>query len=73
VDQLSRSQALPSDKVAALQKTIQSAENSHMSKDALANLKSMAPSLVNDAGSAKSPVDATRLKALAEILEHPAA
>jgi hypothetical protein len=73
VDQLSRSQALPSDKVAALQKAIQSAESSHMSKDALANLKSMAPSLVNDAGSAKSPVDATRLKALAEILEHPAA
>jgi hypothetical protein len=73
VDQLSRSQALPSDKVAALQKAIQSAESSHMSKDALANLKSMAPSLVNDAGSAKSPADATRLKALAEILEHPAA
>jgi hypothetical protein len=73
MDQLSRSQALPSDKIAALQKAIQSAESSHMSKDAVANLKSMAESLANDTGSAKSPADATRLKALAEILEHPAA
>jgi hypothetical protein len=73
VDQLSRSQALPADKITALQKAIQSAESSHMSKDALANLKGMAPSLQNDAGSAKSPADAARLKALAEILEHPAA
>src|SRR4029077_4682865 len=30
VDQLSRSQALPSDKITALQKAIQSAESSHM-------------------------------------------
>lgn len=73
VDQLSRSQALPADKITALQKAIQSAENSHMSNDALANLKGMSPSLQNDAGSAKSPADAARLKALAEILEHPAA
>jgi hypothetical protein len=73
VDQLSRSQALPADKITALQKAIQSAESSHMSKDALANLKSMAPSLTNDAGSAKDQADAARLKALAEILEHPAA
>jgi len=73
VDQLSRSQALPADKITALQKAIQGAESSHMSNDALAKLKSMAPSLASDAGSAKSPADATRLKALAEILEHPAA
>jgi len=73
LDQLSRSQALPADKIIALQKAIQSAESSHMSNDALAKLKSMAPSLASDAGAAKSPADATRLKALAEILEHPAA
>jgi hypothetical protein len=73
VDQLSRSQALPSDKITALQKAIQSAESSHMSQDALANLKGMASSLASDAGSAKTPADSTRLKALAEILEHPAA
>jgi hypothetical protein len=73
VDQLSRSQALSADRIAALQKAIQGAESSHMSKDALASLKSMAESLAGDAGSAKSPADATRLKALAEILEHPTA
>jgi len=73
LDQLSRSQGLAADKIAALQKAIQSAESSHMSNDALAKLKSMAPSLASDAGAAKSPADATRLKVLAEILEHPAA
>jgi len=73
VDQLARSQALPADKITALQKAIQSAESSHMSQDALANLKGMASSLAGDAGSAKSESDAARLKALAEILEHPAA
>jgi hypothetical protein len=71
VDQLSRSQALPQDQITSLQKAIQNAESSHMSQDSLSKLKSMAPSLSQ--GSAKSPADAERLKALAEILEHPAA
>src|SRR5882757_910819 len=53
VDQLSRSQALPPDKIAALQKAIQSAESSHMSKGKLAKLKRMAPSLIKDAGTVK--------------------
>jgi hypothetical protein len=73
VDQLSRSQALPADQITALQKAIQNAESSHMSKDALVNLKGMAPPVASDAGSAKNPADAARLKALADILEHPAA
>ncbi|HEY6271866.1 MAG TPA: hypothetical protein VIX19_07725 [Terriglobales bacterium] len=73
VDQLSRSQALPQAKIAALQEAIQSAESSHMSKGTLARLKHMAPSLEKDAGTAKSPADSTRLRALAEILEHPSA
>jgi hypothetical protein len=73
LDQLSRSQALPSDKVAALQKAIQSAESSHMSKDAVAELNRMAASLANEAGAAKNREDSKRLHALAEILEHPAA
>src|SRR5207253_9258241 len=42
MDQLSRSQALPADRIAALQKAIQSAESSHMSRGKLAKLKSMA-------------------------------
>jgi hypothetical protein len=73
LDQLSRSQALSSDQIAALEKAIQGAESSHMSKAALAKLKSMAPSLKKDAGTAKSPADSTRMRALADILEHPAA
>ncbi len=72
VDQLSRSQALSADKITALQKAIQSAETSHMSKGATAKLKGMAPSLTKDAGSAKDQADAARLKALADVLEHPA-
>jgi hypothetical protein len=73
LDQLSRSQALPADKIAELQKAIRSAESSHMSKDALAKLKSMAPSLTKDAGTVKDHADSTRLRALAQILEHPSA
>ena len=71
LDQLSRSQGLPADRIAALQKTIQSAEGSHLSKSDLAKLKRMAPSLEDSATKAKSPVDSTRLNALAEILKHP--
>ncbi len=73
VDQLSRSQALPADKIAALHSAIQSAESSHLGKDALAKLKGLATSLQKDAGTAKNQADSTRLRALAEILEHPSA
>ena len=70
VDQLSRAQALPADRIAALRKAIQSAESSHLSKGKLAKLKRMAPSLENSAAMAKSPADATRLHALADVLKH---
>jgi hypothetical protein len=73
LDQLSRSQALPAEKITSIQKAIQSAEGSHMSKAELEKLKSMAPSVAKDAGTAKSPADSKRLHHLAEILEHPAA
>ena len=73
VDQLSRSQALPADQIAALQKAIQSAESSYMSRSSLAKLKGMAPSLEKSAATTKNPADATRLHALAEILKHPSA
>ncbi len=73
VDQLSRSQALPAEKIAEVQKAIQGAETSKMSKDSIAKLKTMGGSLKKDAGAAKSSTDSMRLKALAEILEHPAA
>jgi hypothetical protein len=71
VDQLSRSQALPADRVAALKKAIQSAETSHMSQSKLAKLRRMAPSLEKSAAVAKSPADLARLRALAEILKNP--
>jgi len=71
VDQLSRSQALPGGRIAALQKAIQSAESSQMSKSKLAKLKSMALSLEKSAAVAKSPADSARLHALAGILMHP--
>jgi hypothetical protein len=73
VDQLSRSQAVPPDRIAALEKAIQSAESSHMSRGKMAKLKRMAPSLEKSAATAKSPADSTRLHALAEILKHPSA
>ncbi len=57
VDQLSRSQALPASRIAQLQKAIQNAETSHMSKNNLAKLKGMAPSLEKSAGTAKTPAD----------------
>ena len=44
-----------------------------MSKDSLAKLKGMAPAVAKDAGTAKDQADSTRLRALAEILEHPIA
>jgi hypothetical protein len=73
VDQLSRSEAVPADQIAALQKAIRSAESSHMSRGKLAKLKRMAPSLEQSAATAKSATDSIRLHALAEILRHPSA
>jgi hypothetical protein len=73
VDQLERSQGLPADQLAALRSAIQSAESSHMNKGKVAKLKSMAPSLEKNAATAKSPADAKRLQALADLLKHPSA
>jgi hypothetical protein len=71
VDQLERSQALPSAQIASLRKAISSAESSHMNKTKVAKLSAMAPSLEASANTAKTPADAKRLQALAEILKHP--
>ena len=73
VDQLERSQALPADRIAALRTAISTAESSHMNKSKVAKLKGMSPSLEKDAATAKSPADATRLHALADILKRPSA
>jgi hypothetical protein len=73
VDQLSRSQALPANRLADLQKAIGDAESSHMNKAKVGKLKRMAPSLEKDAAKAKTPADAARLRNLAEILKNPSA
>jgi len=65
VDQLERSQALPAERIAALRAA--------MSKNKRGKLKGMAPSLEKSAAAAKSPADAARLHALADILKHPSA
>src|SRR5215210_2187405 len=70
LDQLERSQALPSDQIATLRQAIQSAESSHLNKKELAKLETLAPAV--EKNSAKSAADSTRLQALAEILRHPA-
>ena len=73
LDQLARSQALPADRIAALQQAIQNAEKSHRNKKNLAKLKDLAASLETSATTASNPADSARLHALAEILKHPAA
>ncbi|HZD44652.1 MAG TPA: hypothetical protein VE109_01110, partial [Acidobacteriaceae bacterium] len=73
LDQLSRSQALPQDRIAAVQKAIHSAEKSHMNASKVAALQGMSASLDESATAAKSSADSTRLHALAEILKHPIA
>jgi hypothetical protein len=67
VDQLERSQALPADQIASLRQEIQSAETQKKT----GKLKSFAPSLEKSAGTAKNAADASRMRALADILKRP--
>jgi hypothetical protein len=71
VDQLERSQALPPQQISDLRKAMQSADSSHMNKGKVGKLKKMVPSLEQSATTAKTPSDAARLHALAEILKNP--
>jgi len=73
VDQLERSQALPPAQIKALRSGIHNAEASHMSQSKLAKLSAMAQPLEKSAATAKTPADATRMHALADILKHPSA
>ncbi len=70
VDQLSRSQALPAMRIADLQKAIQNAETSQMSKKRVAKLQKMAPFLEKSAATAKSSADSMRMRALEDVLKH---
>ena len=73
VDQLKRSQALPFERIAALDKAIVRTQKSHLGKKQLAKLHELAAPVDTDAAAAKDPADATRLHALAQILNNPAA
>jgi hypothetical protein len=68
VDQLERSQGLPSDQIANLRQSIQNAEGSPKE---LKKLKKLASSLEKDAGLAKNSSDAARLQGLAGIFRKP--
>lgn len=72
LDQLERSQALPSNQITVVRQAIKNAESTKMSKKGLRKLKSLAPSLEKSAGITKSGADSARIKALAEILKQPA-
>jgi hypothetical protein len=73
VDQLERSQALSSARIADLNKAIGRTQKSHLGKKELAKLHGMVASVETDASAAKNPEDAKRLHALAQILENPKA
>ena len=72
VDQLERSQSLPSGEIAALREAIQKAESSNLNKKELKKLKSIAKSTEKNASSMKSEADSARLRGLVEILKQPA-
>lgn len=68
IDQLERSQAMASDQIASLREAIQKAEGGERGK-----LKKFASSIKKNSATAKSPADAARMQALAEILKKPEA
>ncbi len=71
VDQLSRSQALPANKIGDLNSAIAKAQASHLGKKDQDRLKKMAAAVETQAASAKSPADAARMRALAGVLSQP--
>jgi hypothetical protein len=70
VDQLARSNALDAQRILYLNAAIDEADKSHSKKDEV-KLRKMAVGLDREA-EAKSPADAKRMHALAEILKHSA-
>ncbi len=68
IDQLARGSALAPQRIAALNTAIANAEASHSNKD-VAALKAAGTSLGKEAAAAKTPADAARMSALAEIMK----
>jgi hypothetical protein len=71
IDQLKRDSALDPKRIAALEDAMAKVD-AHADKKNVAQLKLMAASLDKSAVSAKTPVDAKRMKALAEVIEKSA-
>ena len=71
VDQLERSQGLPADRIASLRQAIQGAEKSRLNQGAQAQLRNFVAPLEKSAGETQNAADATRLRELAQILQHP--
>ena len=69
IDQLTRSNALDAKRLAALDEIIAKAEKSQPKPKNVAQLRAMAVSLDKDAATAKTPADAYRMHALAEIMK----
>ena len=69
IDQLSRSGALAPQRIAALNAAIAEVEASRSEGKGAADLKAMAVILDKDAGAAKTPADAERMRALAAIIK----
>jgi hypothetical protein len=68
LDQLSRSGALPAERIEALNKTIARVEASRTNRKEAAQLQAMAASLDKEAPTAKTPSDGDRMRALAEVI-----
>jgi hypothetical protein len=69
IDQLNRSSALPSDRIAAMNAAIAKVEASKLNKKEATQLLTMATSLEKDAASAKTPADGERMRSLAAIFK----
>jgi hypothetical protein len=69
IDQLTRSNALDSKRLAALNEAIAKTEASHSNPKDVARLRALGVGLDKDAGAAKTPVDAYRMRALAGIMK----
>ena len=72
LDQLNRDSALAPQRISALTAAIAKAEASPSDRKEAAQLKAMAATLDKDAGVAKIPADAERMRALAAIIGAPA-
>jgi hypothetical protein len=71
IDQLKRDSGLDDKRIAALEDAIAKVD-AHPDRKKVGQLKMMATSLNKDAAAAKTPVDAKRMRALADVLEKSA-